>query len=259
MTSRRKIQLWTVSAISILCCSITLQSQGFDWRYSYRLPGLEPRMFVGFGLSGNFFSKSGNLCYCESSTPCAKFTTAESIDPQVQLVGEWWMTGKRSFQFQIAYQPTNSMYLSDIERLPIRDGRTAETQYQFETVDKRLSVALGLKQLIYDHWWACGGIQIISPFSSSSNLRHLVLSPDDYYFGGVNQLKSVVLNGDTIARRNRFTTSLQLKFGKDVSVANGMYLAPSISFVVPVGSTISNSDLKESVVSFGVDMYFGLP
>lgn len=236
-----------------LAMPLVMTAQGFDWQYSVRQPVNPPTTFYGAEATYGRSLHGGGFQYLER-VPCCSFEDGQGSNYSLSVMLESWERGDLAVWGGLGYRNVAGLFASDVQRFPLSDGRTVQTQYEYSTSLSYIVLQGGVRFRPFASNVNIGaGLRLSTLLGASGSIEEVVLSPEDYFFttnppSRRHQMGSV----NTVASISAFNAAFLLSGGYDIAIARGMYLSPQIVFGIPLTNTASDVQWRTADVSVSI-------
>jgi hypothetical protein len=244
----------TITVCLMLCIAPMLTlAQGFDWEYSVRTPVMPPKSFVGIDVATGLTTHSGTLTYSEM-VPCCEFSGTRSTPVWLAIGAEYWIHEERAIFGSLGYRSSGGAFTSDRTSLPLADGRSLVTHYEYDVSLSYLGFQGGVRQRLFQsHASVSLGLRLQVLATSTSTLEEVVDEPSDYFFttNPPSRVKRLQ-NANAVADINALHAALLLGGGYDISLYRGAYVSPNVLVAIPLTATSSVSSWRTFDVTLGL-------
>jgi len=243
---------WILALAIVLSVPLIAHAQGFDWQYSVRQPSQPPTTFIGFEAGYGMATHSGGLEYVES-VPCCRFSAGDGAPFWIGALVETWQRGDVALWAGMGYGNVTAMFRSDVQTFPLFDGRTLQTEYEYNTSMGYMILHGGVRYRPFASNITIGAaVRLGTLLHSSSVLEEVVLSPDDFRFNTNPPSRRFTPPGNSVAHASSFLASVALTGGYDIALMRGTYVSPTVILGVPLTATAAGTDWRTYDVSFAL-------
>lgn len=251
---------WFLLLIVFLFGFKDLNSQGFDWEFSPRLPFSIPKFYLGINgnSSKNFYN--GGLTLIENFYSCGKFTKGSGNANSFGIQAEYWYRPNIAFNGSLQFQTASASFITEGTPFPVLIKGVPTNVVLENNLSMAYSYLLlnfGAKYRILSSFFFIGGnFEFGLKLSSNYNLYEQIKSPPEYHFNDNTQRRRI-LNGK-LATLSLVTFNPKISIGYDATIFPGIYASPSISIQVPVFDISSEETLKLLSLQISVSFLRGL-
>lgn len=229
-----------------------LQSQGFDWQYSARLPSTSPNFFTGINGNFSYLVHTGNIDLTERTNLCCNFNEGTGISSSFGILGEYWYNGLLAFNFGIFYNPLTANFSIQSEPLPRPSGYFI-SEYRYETKLAYLNFEPGVKYRISkSHFHFGGTIQFSLLLQNDSKYYEKVLEPKNWPW------QERLITEGKVSNLNSIIIIPKLNIGYDFTFALSMYGTTYLSFGFPIMNITNSAEWRTWRFSAGISIFRGL-
>ncbi|MEN6511806.1 MAG: hypothetical protein ABFD00_08245 [Chloroherpetonaceae bacterium] len=219
-----------------------LQSQGFDWEYSARLPYKIPRAFIGGGYSLSYNQNIADFPFFENNVYSLNFHNSNGIINQFLVSFQYWEKPIIAVFANVFYKTIKTDF-SQRMTYPRSNGiDNWETTYQTDMNESRdyLGISIGGKYRLFGSYFSIGA-QVNSAFllSSSISASEQIISPiSEYYIDGTKKRDIKEMHIPDFKNLQIFP---EIFIGYDFSPIKGLYMQANLKMQIPIfNSTISD-------------------
>ncbi|HOQ48822.1 MAG TPA: hypothetical protein PLV01_03215 [Candidatus Kapabacteria bacterium] len=245
---------------SLVCICGRLESQGFNWELSPRLPESINYEFIGFAVQQGFSKELGDFSFYEQDCNCGKFSDGNGSSSAFGLSYEKWiLDGRSSLSFVINYNYRKAEF-STKQNLPILlpDGQEDLITYEnmFSNSFDNITLNFEFKKRI-DRTYYFVSIGNVFYFTLSNKQKHIekILSPSyaNPFPTNPPSFRRVVSEG-RINKANDFNFSPFLSIGKDIDLGHKYYISPYIQIAYLFIDQVRQEKWKSVQANVGVKL-----
>ncbi len=214
---------------------------------------------VGAGYGVSFHSTDGTLqCLNDPACPVYKSGTGSGILFGASL--DWRISQSIGLLVRSNFTPT-TVTMSTTDSRTFTKDETGAVVPLVRTHNLNASLSSLNTDLLLNfrtgnfHFFGGGtfGLLISPTWSSTSEIQ----SPSNVTFGN-NRRDTMFFPEQSIANASSSLLGISAGVGYDIPLSKKIILAPELSGTLPLGSLISTSDWKQTVVALGVSVRFGM-
>lgn len=242
----------------IFCSAADLYSQGFAWEWPPRFPMTMPTKFIGIDAGTGYVQHAADVAYTQNLIVCCTFTSGSGVPLRIMVLGESWVAARTAVSAGFGFTISRSSFSAPGYTLPRRTSQVI-TEYAYDVTLSYITLEGGVRQRLFNSFASLGVFvrgQILA--SASERLLDRVLSPDDYFFDGNPRTKEREITSNLQTRFSPFVLETALTLQYDVAMGKGLYLAPSLTFAVPVTSVMSDATWRYIWTGFGFKLMRGI-
>lgn len=246
-----------------------VQSQGFDWMYSWNSPNSIPKAYIGgYGTFG--YSKE---CVEPNSftelVSCCKFGNGSGSNYSFGLTGEYWIDGIYSLQAFVGFGGASMHFESEKKKddiLVFQNGKyTPKQLYRYYTLDHETeSIDFGLigkTRIASTHFSIATGLalSVLTAKSTSINTNFEIDYPsfsEDFS----PEEKRIPSKNITLDNVSSVLIRPMIRCEYDLAIARGTYCKPFIQadYTLNSRTNVTNGDSWRSLtVLGGISILFG--
>lgn len=236
---------------------LPLNSQGFNWQYSTRLPHSSPKFFLGTTFSFSYLNSNGEFPFVEDRFTCCDFESGNGTGLYFGLSSEYWFKPLRAFRISFGYYQLSSDFSQNKEYPVIIDNATAfmeQYKYDYDALMRYISSGIGYKIKFQETQFSLiGTLNFSYLFSESNSSTESRTGPTDR----VPTYTRTIPEGKIQSIRN-FYVAPEISFGYDLNLGNGMYSTVQIQSEIPLLSMTDNSNWRKWQFSLGISVFRGI-
>jgi len=239
----------------ILCFIIAwsnLNSQGFDWQYSSRLPFEPPNSFIGLDALGSYHIINGDFRICDNNIPCDTFSLGGGMAVSAGIKLEYWYSADIAFFSKLGLQYSKVNFINENLFYYMPEIGTKKLEYEYIRNELIPELEFGVKyrlRSVLPHLFTMFSIKTGYVVSSNEELTLRKISEadwlaDEIHFAGFEPLQL-----------NQLTVYPVLKLGYDVNLGLGSYASLYLEFGFPLQNRYSTGKWQSSSITAGVSVF----
>jgi hypothetical protein len=217
-----------------------------------------PTKFIGIDAGTGYVQHAADVGYTQNLILCCTFTSGAGVPLRVLVIGESWVAAKTAVSAGFGLTMSNSSFVAPGDTLPWRSTQVIN-EYVYDVTLSYITVEGGVRQRLFDSYGSIGVFvrgQILA--SASESLLDRVLSPNDYYFSGNPRTKEKEITSNLQTSFSPFVLETALTLQYDVPMGRGYYIAPALTFAIPVTSVMSDATWRYLWTGFGFKLMRGI-
>jgi len=242
--------------------AISLQSQGFDWQYSSRLPFRYPYLFAGLNGGVDYEMHDAALDLSENNFGCCQFNQGSGFGTVIGLKSEFWLKGLWAVNMQISYLTRRANFTADGYQVPFtvfdRQGKiighdTATFENEMQSSLSYITLELGGKRRLFgSHLFAGASIELGYLVTQKYTQIERVLGPSYFKYNDGSQERNL---GDyTFGNIQNFIFTPKLLIGYDIPLGLGLYTTPYFSVGFPLQNVAETGKWNIWSFNFGISI-----
>jgi hypothetical protein len=236
----------------ILLSSLSLKSQGFDWQFDSRMPFKSPVFFYGLTTEYGLLSNTAKILFSEAELPCCTFQNGQGYQFSLGAHAEYWENSNLAYSLDFILSNKNSVFNGNSDTLPLRTGEQFISRYEFTSNINNIIIEPSIKyRILNTHFNVNAGLQLGFQYVATSEQNEYVVAPSNWSW------KSKKLSSSLPFDLNLIVINPKISIGYDYSLADGMYLTPSLSYNFPLLSIASGQNWRYQSVIFRVTFNYG--
>lgn len=247
-----------IAVVFFLCSTVEISAQGFAWEWPPRSPKTMPTKFIGIEAGTGYVQNAADVNYSQNLIVCCTFTSGSGVPLRILVIGESWVAAKTAVSAGFGFTMSNSSFAAPGDTLPWKSTQ-AITEYAYDVTLSYITIEGGVRQRLFESYGSIGVFvrgQILA--SASESLFDKVISPDEYYFNGNPPTKEREITSNLQTSFSPFVLEAAITLQYDVPMGMGYYLAPSLTFAVPVTSVMSDATWRFLWTGFGFKLMRGI-
>jgi hypothetical protein len=208
--------------IILLLSLVELNSQGFDWQYSARLPFETPVFFIGLTGEADFTRSFASLPLTERDyRPCCDFKDRWGFSGSAGMNFEYWMRDYSIFT-KVMFGYYETVFDEKGIPYPMRYDNPFQSEYKISTYIKQIIIEPGIRYRLFDTYLSLNGsLRASFIINNSYHVSDSKAIVDDTYSPRIPDLNSIYLQ-------------LHVGLGYDFSTGLGNYSTISIYSGLPI-------------------------
>ncbi len=254
----------TIVLVLVLLAQSDLQSQGFDWEYSFRRPEYAPQLFGGLSIEYQSAGHSTNARVVDQVrnlqpvVTCVEYSKASGSGWRAGILAEWWSSSTLSVVGKLSYGTLDAEFTADSPPATLFDGKIFQTRYTLSTSLHTANVEALVKTRVGStHVWAAAGLQTELLVAVDSKLKESVIQPNGYTFPGTN-LQSKLLSDKDIVGLRSLVVQPKIQVGYDLDMGKNRYSSLSLGLNIPLANYAEGTNWKIWAIHFQYSLVFGL-
>ncbi|MFH1049899.1 MAG: hypothetical protein V1779_03095 [bacterium] len=231
---------------------LKVQSQGFDWQYSARLPFEVPQHFIGFDCSSGYKSISSDFKICDQNIPCDTFNIGSAMVLSAGIKFEVWTSSDFSYFANLTLDYSKNSFKNENLFYYIPDIGSKVLEYEYIRTEYVPEIEIGVKyrmRFLLPHLFTSVSVRAGYIVNASEELILRKISEadwldDEIHFTGFESLKL-----------SQFLFEPHFKLGYDLNLGLGKYASVYIDLGLPLQNRLTEKSWHSTTVSAGVSIF----
>ncbi len=256
------MKIFTYISLVFLITTITLQSQGFDWQYSSRLPFRYPYLFAGLSGGFDYEMHETSLILAENNYDCCQFSDGSGFGTAIGLKSEFWLKGIWAVNVHLSYLTRRADFTAPGYSVPFtvfdRQGKiighdTASFVNEMQSSLSYITLELGGKRRLFGtHLFAGASFEAGYLVTQKYTQTERVVSPSYFKYNDGSQQR--ILRSYTIGNIRNFIFTPKLLLGYDIPLGLGLYTTPYVSVGFPLQNIAETGSWNIWSFNFGISI-----